>query len=639
MTGGQPVGGQITVPMMAAQVLAEGVVKLVVVTDEPEKYSQRSSLPPGVEVVHRDELERVQKDLRELSGTSALIYDQTCATEKRRRRKRNAYPDPARRVVINPRVCEGCGDCSTQSNCLSIEPLETELGRKRVINQSSCNKDFSCLKGFCPSLVTVEGGQLRKPKLLEATEEQALALPDPALVTLDRSYGIFVAGVGGTGVVTIGQLLGMAAHLEGKAGSVLDMAGLAQKGGAVFSHAIIAPTAADILNTRIAMGQADLVLGADLVVGSSAEAVARMRPGHTRMLLNADVAPTAAFIGNPNWTLAAHELRQELEQACGEGRIESVDASELAVKLLGDAVYANPLLMGFAYQKAWIPLHHRSLEQAIVLNAVQVKKNLEAFNWGRRVAHEPQLIARLLGGAHQALNPSAHGATIVEFKRLGSEVEQLREHRAAFLREYQNEAYASEYVAFVNRVSDAEMQACGTQRLTLVVARYLFKLMAYKDEYEVARLYTDGEFLRSLDEQFEGDWSVHFHLAPPLFAKRDDKGHLIKAKFGPRMLVAFRLLAKLKGLRGTWMDVFGYTAERRAERALIVEYRETVLGMLGKLSRGSLEKAVEVAGVPEEIRGYGHVKEAALLRAEAVRARLLGELDAAAAGTDGSRAA
>ena len=487
--------------------------------------------------------------------------------------------------------------------------------------------------------MTVEGGQLRKPKLLETAEVQALALPDPALVALDRSYGIFVAGVGGTGVVTIGQLLGMAAHLEGKAGSVLDMAGLAQKGGAVFSHAIIAPTAADILNTRIAMGQADLVLGADLVVGSSAEAVARMRPGHTRMLLNADVAPTAAFIGNPNWTLAAHELRQELELACGEGRIESVDASELAVKLLGDAVYANPLLMGFAYQKAWIPLHHRSLEQAIVLNAVQVKKNLEAFNWGRRVAHEPQLIARLLGGAHQALNPSAHGATIVEFKRLGSEVEQLREHRAAFLREYQNEAYASEYVAFVNRVSDAEMQACGTQRLTLVVARYLFKLMAYKDEYEVARLYTDGEFLRSLDEQFEGDWSVHFHLAPPLFAKRDDKGHLIKAKFGPRMLVAFRLLAKLKGLRGTWMDVFGYTSERRAERALIVEYSETVLGMLGKLSRGSLEKAVEVGGVAEEIRGCGHVKEAALLRAEAVRARLLGELDAAAAGTDGSRAA
>ncbi len=639
MTGGQPVDGQITVPMMAAQVLAEGVVKLVVVTDEPEKYAQRSGLPPGVEVVHRDELERVQKELRELSGTSALIYDQTCATEKRRRRKRNAYPDPARRVVINPRVCEGCGDCSTQSNCLSIEPLETELGRKRVINQSSCNKDFSCLKGFCPSLVTVEGGQLRKPKLLEATEEQALALPDPALVTLDRSYGIFVAGVGGTGVVTIGQLLGMAAHLEGKAGSVLDMAGLAQKGGAVFSHAIIAPTAADILNTRIAMGQADLVLGADLVVGSSAEAVARMRPGHTRMLLNADVAPTAAFIGNPNWTLAAHELRQELEQACGEGRIESVDASELAVKLLGDAVYANPLLMGFAYQKAWIPLHHRSLEQAIVLNAVQVKKNLEAFNWGRRVAHEPQLIARLLGGAHQALNPSAHGATIVEFKRSGSEVEQVREHRAAFLREYQNEAYASEYVAFVNRVSDAEMQACGTQRLTLVVARYLFKLMAYKDEYEVARLYTDGEFLRGLDEQFEGDWSVHFHLAPPLFAKRDDKGHLIKAKFGPRMLVAFKLLAKLKGLRGTWMDVFGYTSERRAERALIVEYRETVLGMLGKLSRGSLEKAVEVAGVPEEIRGYGHVKEAALLRAEAVRVRLLGEFEAAGAGAGGSRAA
>ena len=639
MTGGQPVDGQITVPMMAAQVLAEGVQRLIVVTDEPEKYAHIEGLPAGVPVVHRDELDRVQKELREWPGASALIYDQTCATEKRRRRKRNAFPDPARRVVINPRVCEGCGDCSTQSNCLSIEPLETELGRKRVINQSSCNKDFSCLKGFCPSLVTVEGGQLRKPKVLDASDEQAYALPDPAPISLERSYGIFVAGVGGTGVVTIGQLLGMAAHLEGKAGSVLDMAGLAQKGGAVFSHAIIAPTAAHILNTRIAMGQADLVLGADLVVGSSAEAVARMRPGHTRMLLNADVAPTAAFVSNPNWTLAARELRQELEQACGDGRIESVDASEIAVKLLGDAVYANPLLMGFAYQKGWIPLHHRSLEQAIVLNAVQVKKNLEAFTWGRRVAHEPEVLARVFGSTQRLDQPAPHGATIVEFKRSGSEFEQLREHRAAFLREYQNDAYAAEYVSFVNAVSDAEMRACGTQRLALVVARYLFKLMAYKDEYEVARLYTDGEFLRSVGEQFEGDWSVHFHLAPPLFAKRDDKGHLIKTKFGPRMLVAFRLLAKLKSLRGTWMDVFGYTAERRSERALIVEYRETVLAMLGKLSRGSLEKAVEVAGVPEEIRGYGHVKEAALLRAQGTRVRLLGEFAGLGAGAGGSRAA
>ena len=639
MTGGQPVDGQITVPMMAAQVLAEGVHRLIVVTDEPEKYAHIEGLPAGVPVVHRDELDRVQKELRECAGATALIYDQTCATEKRRRRKRNAFPDPARRVVINPRVCEGCGDCSTQSNCLSIEPLETELGRKRVINQSSCNKDFSCLKGFCPSLVTVEGGQLRKPKVLEASDVQAYALPDPMLIQLDQSYGIFVAGVGGTGVVTIGQLLGMAAHLEGKAGSVLDMAGLAQKGGAVFSHAIIAPTAAHILNTRIAMGQADLVLGADLVVGSSAEAVARMRPGHTRMLLNADVAPTAAFVSNPNWTLAARELRQELEQACGEGRIESVDASEIAVKLLGDAVYANPLLMGFAYQKGWIPLHHRSLEQAIVLNAVQVQKNLEAFTCGRRVAHEPEVLARVFGSSHRIDQPAPHGATIVEFKRSGSEFEQLRDNRAAFLREYQNDAYAADYVSFVNAVSDAEMRACGTQRLALVVARYLFKLMAYKDEYEVARLYTDGEFLRSVGEQFEGDWSVHFHLAPPLFAKRDDKGHLIKTKFGPRMLVAFRLLAKLKGLRGTWMDVFGYTAERRAERALIGEYRETVLAMLGKLSRGSLEKAVEVAGVPEEIRGYGHVKEAALLRAQGVRVRLLGEFGALVDGAGGSRAA
>ena len=639
MTGGQPVDGQLTVPMVAAQVLAEGVRQLVIVTDEPEKYDRIQGLPAGVPVVHRDELDRVQKELRECVGTSALIYDQTCATEKRRRRKRNAYPDPARRVVINPRVCEGCGDCSTQSNCLSVEPLETDLGRKRVINQSSCNKDFSCLKGFCPSLVSVEGGQLRKPKAVEVAAADAQALPEPVLLKLERSFGIFVAGVGGTGVVTIGQLLGMAAHLEGKAGSVLDMAGLAQKGGAVFSHAVIAPTAAHILNTRIAMGQADLVLGADLVVGSGAEAVARMRPGYTRMLLNADVAPTAAFISNPNWTLAARELRQELELACGEGRIDTVDASELAVKLLGDAVYANPLLMGFAYQKGWIPLHHLSLEQAIVLNGVQVKKNLEAFNWGRLAAHEPQLIQRLFETGQPVQNLAPSGAKVVEFKRTGSELEQLQEHRAAILRAYQNDAYAAKYVALVTAVSNAEMQACGTQRLALVVARYLFKLMAYKDEYEVARLYTDGEFLQSLNEQFEGDWSVHFYLAAPLFAKRDGQGHLLKAKFGPRMLVAFRLLAKLRGLRGTWLDVFGYTAERRAERALIAEYCDTISAMLSKLSRGSLEAAIAVASVPEEIRGFGHVKEAALSRAVALRERAVAAFEVAAAGSGGSRAA
>lgn len=627
MTGGQPVDGQLTVPQLAAQVLAEGVKRLIVVTDEPEKYASHTDLPGDVRVAHRDELDQVQKELRECPGTTALIYDQTCATEKRRRRKRDAYPDPARRVVIHSQVCEGCGDCSVQSNCLSIEPIETEFGRKRTINQSSCNKDYSCLKGFCPSMVTIEGGKLRKPELIDSKELNVKSLPDPVRRELNSSYGIFIAGVGGTGVVTIGQLLGMAAHIEGKAGSVLDMAGLAQKGGAVYSHAIIASTPSQILNSRIAMGQADLVLGADLVVGSSTESIARMRPGHTRLLLNTDVAPTAAFIGNPNWTLATSALRREIEQACGEGRVANVDAVQLAIKFLGDAVYANPLLMGFAYQKGWIPLNHQSIEQAIVLNGVQVQNNLKAFDIGRQVAHDPALLERGVSG-HTEMNfntSKSDCAQGIEFKLNGSELDHLRDRRAAFLCDYQNAEYAKRYVAFVNQVAEVEMSKCGSQKLAMEVARNLFKLMAYKDEYEVARLYTMPEFLNGLNDQFEGEWKINFYLAPPMFARHDEKGHLIKTRMGPYMLSVFKILAKLKGLRGTPFDLFGYADERKTERALIAEYRETILSLLENLSPQSISKALQIASVPQEIRGFGHVKQAALVRAQTQRIRLLNE--------------
>jgi len=639
MTGGQPVDGPISVPMIARQVAAEGVEKIVIVTDEPEKYAGITDLPQGTPVLHRDQLDAVQKELREWPATSVMIYDQTCATEKRRRRKRNAYPDPAKRVVINHRVCEGCGDCSTQSNCLSIEPLETELGRKRLINQSSCNKDYSCLKGFCPSFVTVEGGKLRAPKMQQGLSHDAYGLPDPLLPALDHSYGVFIAGIGGTGVVTIGQLLGMAAHLEGKAGSVLDMAGLAQKGGAVHSHAVIARTPEDIHNTRIAMGSADLVLCGDLVVGSSPDAVSRMRPGHTRTLLNADVSPTAAFISNPNWSLAGAALKHEIEQACGEGRIATIDASELAVKLLGDAVYANPLMMGYAYQKGWLPLHHSSLERAMVLNAVQVEKNIEAFNWGRRIAYEPGVTQAMFEPGHAQSDPAPHGAEVIELKRSGNAFEQLRDHRAGLLKDYQNEAYAARYLDLVNAVAKAEQQACGSTRLSMAVARHAYKLMAYKDEYEVARLYTDGEFLRQLEQQFEGDWSLRFYLAPPIFAKHDSKGHLIKKPFSARMLWVFNVLARLKFLRGSAFDPFGYTAERRAERALVSEYFRTMGSLIDRLSDKTLNAAIAIANVPEEIRGYGHIKDQAILRAQSLRERFLNEFDAAARSDDLGRAA
>jgi indolepyruvate ferredoxin oxidoreductase len=407
----------------------------------------------------------------------------------------------------------------------------------------------------------------------------------------------------------------------------------------VHSHAVIARHAEDIHNTRIAMGRADLVLCGDLVVGSSPDAIARMKPGHTRTLLNADVTPTAAFISNPNWSLAGAELKNEIEQACGEGRIETIDASELAVKLLGDAVYANPLMMGFAYQKGWLPLHHTSIERAMTLNAVQIENNIEAFNWGRRIAHEPLVTESLLATGHSVQHPGPHGAEVLELKRPGSEFEQLRDQRAGLLKDYQDTDYAARYLQFVNEVAAAERQACGSTRLAMVVARQAYTLMAYKDEYEVARLYTDGDFLRQIGEQFEGDWSLRFHLAPPLFSKRDAQGHLIKKPFSSRMLPVFRLLARMKFLRGTFFDPFGRTLERRTERALIADYMRTIRGVLAQLSNATLESAIALAGVPEEIRGYGHIKDAAIERAAILTQRFLGEFESAAQQPQVGRAA
>ncbi|OWT75642.1 MULTISPECIES: indolepyruvate ferredoxin oxidoreductase family protein [unclassified Achromobacter] len=682
MTGGQPVDGPISVPMITRQMAAEGIAKIVVVTDEPEKYRNVQGLAPGVPVHHRDDLDTVMRELREYPDVSVLVYDQTCATEKRRRRKHNAYPDPARRVVINERVCEGCGDCSEKSHCLSVEPLETEFGRKRAINQSSCNKDFSCLKGFCPSFVTVEGGKLRQPKALAQEGAIDAGVPEPTLPDLRKAYGIFIAGVGGTGVVTIGQLLGMAAHIEGKGCSVLDMAGLAQKGGAVHSHVVLAQSQEDLLNTRVAMGEADVVLAGDLVVATGQDALARMRVDRTRLLLNSDVAPTAAFVGNPDWQLPGGDLLQDLRRACGAGNVDAMDAAELATGLLGDAIYANPLMMGYAWQKGWIPLSQESLLRAIELNGQQIPRNQAAFAWGRRAAQDLAAVQALIQPVPQALNRNAaagadtqlddEGAEVIEIRRgarsagnagnagstdsigntivtansaasarpLPASVQALVRTRSDFLKQYQNAAYARGYEELVEQVAQAERAATGTARLTEAVARYYFKLLAYKDEYEVARLYTDGEFLAAVNRQFEGDWKLNFHLAPPTFAKHDAQGHLVKRSYGPWMLKAFGVLARLRFLRGTALDPFGRTAERRAERALIKDYRETLLrSILPKLDRGNLDAAVALANLPEHIRGYGHVKEASMEKAATQRAALLEKFSAPVREIGGVRAA
>ena len=599
MTGGQQVGERPeghSVTQIAGSLLAEGAIKVVVVTDEPEKYAD-AKLAAGVAVYHRDALDTVQRGMREIKGTTAIIYDQTCATEKRRRRKRGTMVDPAKRVVINELVCEGCGDCGEQSNCMSVEPLETEFGRKRSINQSTCNKDISCVKGFCPSFVTVEGGQLKKKaKSTTVRPEPAPGLPEPTLPTIAGAYGIVVAGVGGTGVITIGQLLGMAAHIEGKGIVTQDAAGLAQKGGATWSHVLIGHSQEDIRTTRVAMAAADLILGCDPIVTAGKETMLRMRAGRTHVALNSHSTPTAAFVKNGNWANPAEQCAADIAAAVGADAVGAFDADAAAVKLMGDSLYTNPMMLGYAWQMGWIPLERASLYRAIELNAVAVDNNKAAFEWGRQAAHDWAAVQKMFAPAQ-----------VVEFKKRGT-LQDMLVKRVEFLTAYQNAAYAGEYQAFVNTVAAAEAPL-GKTVLAESVARYLFKLMAYKDEYEVARLHTDAAFHAKIAGMFEGDYKLNYHLAPPLIAKKNAKGELQKSQFGPSMLVAFKVLAKLKGLRGTALDIFGRTEERRTERALIGEYRASVQEALAGLTAANHALAVDIARVPERIKGFGHVKE------------------------------
>ncbi len=609
MTGGQQVGERPeghSVGQIAQSMRAEGAIKIIVVTDEPEKYDG-VTLVDGVEVQHRDELDRIQREFREIKGCTVIIYDQTCATEKRRRRKRGSLVDPAKRVVINELVCEGCGDCSVQSNCLSVEPLETEFGRKRQINQSTCNKDYSCTKGFCPSFVTVEGGQLKKKsKAKGASPFELGALPEPVLPVLQaKVWGIVVAGVGGTGVITIGQLLGVAAHLEGLGIVTQDAGGLAQKGGGTWSHVLIGASQEAIRTTRVSMAAADLIIGCDPIVAANKETTLRMREGRTHVALNSHAAPTAAFVTNANWANPSDACVSEVVKAVGLSGVGAFNADAASSQLMGDSIFTNPMMLGFAWQKGWIPLEKASLMRAIELNAVAVEGNKTAFEWGRRAAHDGAAFERLL-------NP---GQVVQLTQR--TPLEDLIAKRVDYLTAYQNAAYAEEYLAFVNKVRRAEEALGGSskQALTEAVARYLFKLMAYKDEYEVARLHTDASFHAKINAMFEGDFKLNYHLAPPLLAKKNDKGELQKQKFGPVMLTAFKVLSRLKGLRGTAFDVFGYSEERREERALIAEYRASVdeilfelAGATGALDPQRLKAALEIARIPEQIRGFGHVK-------------------------------
>jgi indolepyruvate ferredoxin oxidoreductase len=614
MTGGQPIDGGLTVPIVTRQLAAEGVRQVVVVSDEPEKYPPATDFAAGTSVRHRDELDLVQRELREIGGVTAIVYDQTCAAEKRRRRKRGRFPDPPRRVVINDLVCEGCGDCSTQSNCLSVVPVETEFGRKRAIDQSSCNKDYSCLKGFCPSFVTVEGGTLRKREAGELGEDGLPPLPEPKLPALAEPYGMLVTGVGGTGVVTIGALIGMAAHLEGKGVTVLDMTGLAQKGGAVYSHVRIAETPDQIHAVRLATGGADLLLGCDLVVSASSEALSKLDPRRSRAVINTHETITGDFTRNPDLPFPRSELSRSIAAATGTGNTEFVDATALATGLFGDAIATNLFMLGYAYQKGLVPVSGEAINRAIELNAVAVEFNKSAFRWGRRTAADWALVqARALPADAR---PESH--------HISETLDEVVGRRVEFLAEYQNAAYARRYFDRVQRLLEAEAaQIPGSTALTEAAARALFKLMAYKDEYEVARLYTDSDFLHRVAGQFEGDYKLRFHLAPPLTAERDAAGHLQKRAYGPWMLGMFRVLAKLRRLRGTAFDIFGRTAERRMERQLIAEYESVLDEIAAGLTSQNHGVAVELAALPMEIRGFGHIKEANRERAKAKEADLL----------------
>ena len=621
MTGGQANDGGLTVPQIARQVAAEGAKRIVVVTDEPWKYDRREDWPRGLTIHHRDELMPVQQELAKIPGVTVLIYDQTCAAEKRRRRKRGRFPDPDKRVIINELVCEGCGDCGVKSNCVSVQPLETEWGRKRTIDQSSCNKDFSCVKGFCPSFVTVHGAKLKRGTGVAA--DHALApLPEPKLPAIGKTYDIIVTGVGGTGVVTIGGILGMAAHLEGKGVGVLDMAGLAQKGGAVYSHMRIAERTEDIHAIRIAAGGADLVLGGDIVVAGNKKVLAAVEHGKTEMVINTAEFLPGDFTRNADFSLPTERLKRAIVGDAGRDKAHFIDATRAATALLGNSVGANIFLVGYAYQLGAIPLSAAAIEQAIELNGEAVDMNKAAFHWGRRAVLEPAAVAALIKPAPEAVS-DAH--------TLSQSFDEMVARRTAFLTAYQDAAYAARYRRSVEQAKAAEAaRAPGKGGLADAVGRYLFKLMAYKDEYEVARLYTDGAFAKQVKNEVGGEkLRLEVHLAPPLLARRDKvTGEPKKMTFGPWIFPLFGLLAKFKFLRGTAFDPFGYSTERKTERALVRDYEIMLDEVLAKLTPENHHIAVGLAVIPEKIRGFGHVKLRHLKAAKADEATLLDQFRA-----------
>jgi indolepyruvate ferredoxin oxidoreductase len=606
MTGGQPAEGALTLGQITHQLRAEGVARIVVVAEEPQRHG--SDLAPGVELFGREALDRVQRELREVPGVTALVYDQRCAIEKRRLRKKGSLPPIAARVFINERVCEGCGDCVEQSQCAGVMPVETALGTKRRIDQSGCNVDLSCLDGFCPSFVTLEGA---RPRAQPVPELDLSNLPEPALPPLREADEIVVTGIGGAGVITVGAILGMAAHLEGRGCSVLDNTGIARKGGAVSSHVRLAERPGELYATHIAGGQATLLMGGDLVVSAESATLSMLARGRTRVVLNADAVPTLNQRLDPMAQFDPAPLRLAIEHAVGADAVSAVSATRIAERLLGDAIFANMVLLGAAWQRGTIPLSRAAIEQAIDLNGNAAAANRRAFALGRLAVHDPSRLAE-------------------KSESLVKNLDELLSHRIAFLTAYQDAPYAQRYASLVAKARAAEA-ACGVEgdALARAVAEGYFRLLAIKDEYEVARLYTDGEFRRELESRFEGPWRMHYHLAPPLLARADPRtGRPRKRRFGPWLGPVLALLARCRRVRGGWLDPFGHTAERRLERQLITDFERALDKALAGLTRERHPLAVELAALPGRMRGFGPVKAANVAAAERRAAEIAAALEA-----------
>ncbi len=620
MTGGQAVDGALSIDQMVYQLRGEGVKRIAVVSNEPQKYDSQFPKFSGLTVDHRDQFEAIQLEMRKTSGTTVIIYDQSCATEKRRQIKNQiknnkdvANPD---RVFINQAVCEGCGDCSKASNCLSVLPVETELGRKRMIDQNACNHDYSCLNGFCPSFVTVKGAQLAKPESNRISLHLP-NLPDPKLAPIDQPWNVLVTGIGGTGVLTVGSVLAMAAHIEGKGCSTLNQTGLAQKFGSVISHVRIGKHQDDIHSVRIPAGDADLLLGCDLVVAASDEALAKLHNERSRVIVNEYHSVTSDFVQNPDYHFPAEDMKKSLQEEAGENHYFFVNATQIARNILGDSIASNLFLLGYAYQQGLIPVSADAIVRAIELNNVAIDMNIKAFGWGRAVVVKPSLLQEFT--INQQVNATKKS------------LDDIISSRAILLEQYQNKEYTDQYLSIINKVREQEQSLLGNTvelPLTEAIANNLAKIMAYKDEYEVGRLFTSEEFMQQMKDQFSGKLELRFHLAPPLLSKRDPvSGHLKKRTFGPWIMPMFKMLSKLKFLRGSALDVFSYTQERKKERALITDYCKAIETILEKLTIGNHATAVGIANLPAQVRGFGHVKEQSMSEFYPKLETLLNELD------------